>query len=170
MGLPSSEGTGHEEHIVSIDPLISHPSESTVRLQYGALPYRITSAGDFEFLMVTSRRTRRWIIPKGWPMKRTKPAVAAAREAYEEAGVLGTVSADSIGAFIYEKFLDEKRGSLTCAVRVFPLMVIKQLSTWPESHQRKIRWFTSEEFDHSQDNEGLRELVDLFATGRRHHS
>jgi ADP-ribose pyrophosphatase YjhB (NUDIX family) len=39
-------------------------------------------------LLVTSRETGRWIIPKGGPIKGFKPAKTAAREAYEDAGAL----------------------------------------------------------------------------------
>jgi hypothetical protein len=53
-----------------------------VRLQYGALPYRRTKTGTLEILLVTSRNTRRWIIPKGWPIKGMKPAKSAAREGW----------------------------------------------------------------------------------------
>ena len=55
-------------------------------MQYGALPYRYTKSGAPEILLVTTRQTKRWIIPKGWPIKGLKPAKSAAREAYEEAG------------------------------------------------------------------------------------
>ena len=138
-----------------------------LRLQYGALPYRVTSAGELEVLLITSRRTRRWIIPKGWPMKGMKPAKVAAREAYEEAGVRGTVSIKPIGTFVYEKFLDEQRDTVSCSVRVFPLLVRRQRKTWPESHQRESRWCASDEVGHLLDNEGLRKLIELFAVHRR---
>ena len=58
--------------------------------QYAALPYRETASG-LEFLLITTRRTRRWIVPKGWPMDGHAPHAAAAREALEEAGVSGDV-------------------------------------------------------------------------------
>jgi hypothetical protein len=57
-------------------------------IQYGALPYREIKSG-VQILLVTSRNTRRWIIPKGWPQSGTPPHRAAAREAFEEAGVVG---------------------------------------------------------------------------------
>jgi 8-oxo-dGTP pyrophosphatase MutT (NUDIX family) len=64
---------------------------STRPIQYGALPYRETKSG-VEILLVTSRGTRRWIIPKGWPQSGTPPHRAAAQEAFEEAGVVGKIS------------------------------------------------------------------------------
>ena len=74
-----------------------------IRVQYGVLPYTLTESGSLEILLVTTRQTRRWIIPKGWPIKGLKAPQSAAREAYEEAGVRGKVGAKSIGVFSYEK-------------------------------------------------------------------
>jgi ADP-ribose pyrophosphatase YjhB (NUDIX family) len=64
----------------------------TTRVQYAALPFRISARARTEFLLITSRETRRWIIPKGWPQKGRAPHRSAAREAFEEAGVLGSNS------------------------------------------------------------------------------
>ena len=77
-----------------------------VRAQYGALPYRFTVDAALEILLVTTRQTKRWIVPKGWPIKGLKPAKSAAREAFEEAGVRGRVGARAIGHFTYDKILD----------------------------------------------------------------
>src|ERR1051325_802066 len=94
--------------------------------QYAALPGRIGEGGMREVMLLTSRETRRWIIPKGWPMKGRKPAEVAAREAYEEAGLIGQiVGKRPIGAFHYEKQLT-KQGRL-CQVRVFSFRVERQL-------------------------------------------
>ena len=60
-------------------------------------------------MLVTSRGTGRWIIPKGWPMKRKAPHAAAAREALEEAGVVGEVQSSPLGSYSYEKRL--KKGA-----------------------------------------------------------
>ena len=65
--------------------------KQATRVQYGALPYRLKDDASVEVLLVTTRQTKRWIIPKGWPIKGLTPAEAAAREAYEEAGVQGFV-------------------------------------------------------------------------------
>jgi ADP-ribose pyrophosphatase YjhB (NUDIX family) len=61
-------------------------------VQYGALPYRFTADAAREIHLVTTRQTRRWIIPKGWPIKGLRPAKSAAREAFEEAGVRGKIA------------------------------------------------------------------------------
>ncbi len=115
-------------------------AKHAVRVQYGALPYRFTKSGAPEILLVTSRQTKRWIIPKGWPIKGLKSAKSAAREAYEEAGVRGSIKMKSIGIFSYEKRLDEDGITIPCDVRVFPLLVKRQSKTWPESEQRVAQW------------------------------
>ena len=109
-------------------------------MQYGALPYRFTPHAALEILLVTTRQTRRWIIPKGWPIKGLRPAKSAAREAFEEAGVRGKISAKSLGLFTYEKSLDEAGVQATCEVRVFPLLVKRQSEVWPEFEQRTVQW------------------------------
>jgi 8-oxo-dGTP pyrophosphatase MutT (NUDIX family) len=76
----------------------SNKTNRAIRLQYGVLPYRFTETNSLEVLLVTTRQTRRWIVPKGWPIKGLKPPRSAAREAYEEAGIRGTVGAKAIGS------------------------------------------------------------------------
>jgi 8-oxo-dGTP pyrophosphatase MutT (NUDIX family) len=111
-----------------------------VRVQYGALPYRFTLDAALEILLVTTRQTKRWIIPKGWPIKGLRPAKSAAREAFEEAGVRGKIGAKPLGLFTYEKSLDEAGVQATCEVRVFPLLVKRQSEAWPEFEQRTVKW------------------------------
>src|SRR5208337_2061075 len=113
---------------------------STVLIQYGALPYRFTPTGSLEILLITTKRSKRWIIPKGSPIKGLKPAKSAAREAYEEAGIRGTVEEKSIGSFRFQKTL-EGSPNVMCKVRVYPLNVKQQLKAWPEALQRTPRWF-----------------------------
>jgi 8-oxo-dGTP pyrophosphatase MutT (NUDIX family) len=111
-----------------------------VRIQYGALPYRFNDDAALEFLLVTTRQSKQWIIPKGWPIKGLRPAKSAAREAFEEAGVRGRVHVKSIGLFAYDKSLDGNGIRVTCEVRVFPLLVKRQSETWPEIEQRVVQW------------------------------
>jgi 8-oxo-dGTP pyrophosphatase MutT (NUDIX family) len=113
---------------------------AAIRVQYAALPYRFNQAATLEILLVTSRQSRRWIIPKGWPIKGLRPAKSAAREAFEEAGVRGKIAAKSIGAFNYHKMLDENGIQVPCEVKVFPLLVKRQSEAWPESEQRLVQW------------------------------
>jgi 8-oxo-dGTP pyrophosphatase MutT (NUDIX family) len=94
-----------------------------------------------EIMLVTSRRTKRWIIPKGWPMRRKAPYAAAAREALEEAGVIGRVGEKPIGSYSYEKHLKGGRIAL-CEVLVFPLEVERQQKSWPDKGKRQIRWLS----------------------------
>jgi 8-oxo-dGTP pyrophosphatase MutT (NUDIX family) len=112
------------------------------RVQYAALPYRLNGNSRPEVMLVTSRETRRWIIPKGWPHKGKTPHRSAAREAFEEAGVTGAVSTRSIGSFSYEKRL--KRGALVeCEVLVFALRVQGQNNKWPERKEREVKWLSA---------------------------
>ncbi len=81
----------------------SNKINRAIRLQYSVLPYRFTETNSLEVLLVTTRQTRRWIIPKGWPIKGLKPPKSAARVAYEEAGIRGTVAAKSVGGVLLRK-------------------------------------------------------------------
>jgi 8-oxo-dGTP pyrophosphatase MutT (NUDIX family) len=126
------------------------------------LPYRITKTGSLELLLVTTRQTKHWIIPKGWPVKGLKPAKSAAREAYEEAGIRGAISSKPIGAFSYEKRLEENQFRVQCEVRVFALSVRRQLKTWPEACERDSRWFEPVNALSALKDEGLRELIASF--------
>jgi len=100
------------------------------------LAYRIAETGSLELLLITTRQTKQWIIPKGWPVKGLKPAKSAAREAYEEAGIRGAISAKPIGAFSYDKRLEENGFTVPCEVRVFAMSVRRQLKSWPEAYER----------------------------------
>src|SRR5438132_4477486 len=112
------------------------------RVQYGALLYRLSASSRPQFMLVTSRETRRWIIPKGWPKKGKLPHHSAAREAFEEAGVVGAVAKRSIGSFSYEKRL-KNGGAVVCKVRVFPLQVRRQNKQWPEKQERVVKWLSA---------------------------
>jgi 8-oxo-dGTP pyrophosphatase MutT (NUDIX family) len=121
--------------------------------QVAAVPLRFGERGSPEVLLVTSRETQRWVIPKGWPMRGLTPQEAAAQEAFEEAGVTGKVGKKPIGS--YEYF---KRRAITfdlCRVEVFILAVEKQARTWPEQHQRRANWFELEEAATLVDEPGL---------------
>src|SRR5262249_48508559 len=111
------------------------------RIQYAALPYR-SNKSRTEVMLVTSRETRSWIIPKGWPHKGKSARQSAAREAFEEAGVVGAVARRPAGSFTYRKRL--KSGRLVpCEVQVFPLKVRRQKKLWPERQQRKVKWVSA---------------------------
>jgi 8-oxo-dGTP pyrophosphatase MutT (NUDIX family) len=139
-----------------------------IRVQYGALPYRLHDDASVEVLLVTSRETKRWIIPKGWPIKGLKPPKAAAREAYEEAGVRGHVAGRAIGRYIYEKRLEDGVITVPCEVDVFPLLVKRQSKDWPESKQRTTRWFPAAKAAALVKNDQLHDLI--LELGRRKSS
>ena len=106
-------------------------------MQFGALPWRIGEDGTRQIMLLTSRETPRWVIPKGWPMKGRKPAEVASREAYEEAGLVGQiVSKRPLGNFHYEKRLTKK--AILCEVWVFLFRVERQLDDWPEKGTRVL--------------------------------
>ena len=110
--------------------------------QVAALPFRLRN-GKLEVLLVTSRETKRWLIPKGWPIRGKKAHKAAAQEAMEEAGVKGDVMPKPIGHYDYWKRRAEHFD--LCRVQVFPLQVSKQLKKWPEKGQRDFHWFDLED-------------------------
>ena len=131
--------------------------------QYAALPYRWVD-GALEILLLTSRETHRWVIPKGWPMAGKKPHAAAAQEALEEAGVIGKIAKTPVGAYTYVKRLKNGAG-LVCKVDVFPLAVARQLKRWPEQAQRTAHWFTPHEAAEAVNEPELDDLIEAF--GRR---
>lgn len=127
------------------------------RVQYAALPWRVSN-GALQILLVTTRNTRRWIVPKGWPIPHRAPPECAAREAFEEAGVVGDVASEPLGAFTYEKQL--KSGEkVTCNVEVFPLAVARQSRAWPEKRARQTDWCSVEEALSRIAEPGLRRIV-----------
>jgi 8-oxo-dGTP pyrophosphatase MutT (NUDIX family) len=128
--------------------------------QYAALPYRTHE--DPEFLLITSRETGRWVLPKGWPMKGKKPHVCAAREALEEAGVKGKIGKSAIGCYRYVKQLPSD-ATVACSVDVYPLMVERQLKRWPEQGQRSFGWFDAARAASLVDESELARVIELFA-------
>ncbi len=135
--------------------------ESTGAVQVAALPWRRTADGELQILIVTSRGTGRWIIPKGWPHKGLSLAQSAAREALEEAGVKGAVEDRPIGNFLYDK-VRENGDSVPVRVAVFPLKVTKQSKSWREKGQRRLHWVTPAQAADLLDDAELKTLVRRF--------
>ena len=128
------------------------------RVQYAALPHRLSGKSRTEVMLVTSRETHRWIIPKGWPQKDKAPHDSAAREAFEEAGVVGAVGKRSVGSFPYQKRL--KNGVVTvCEVHVFPLRVRRQSKQWPEKEQREVKWLSAKDAAETVKEPMLSEII-----------
>ena len=91
-------------------------------------------------MLITSRDTGRWLIPKGWPKRGFGPAETAAREAREEGGLVGRIDDRAIGSYHYDKRLPD--GSAEhCVVKVYALEVERQMKSWPERHERCTGWF-----------------------------
>jgi 8-oxo-dGTP pyrophosphatase MutT (NUDIX family) len=130
-----------------------HPE---ARVQYAALPWRMRE--ELEILLVTSRDTRRWVIPKGWPMKGRKPSATAAMEALEEAGVVGKIEKKKLGSFHYRKRL-KNGAALLCCVDVFPLRVARQRKNWREKLQRVTHWRPYPEAAEQVAEKELREMI-----------
>ncbi|MET0599156.1 MAG: NUDIX hydrolase [Mesorhizobium sp.] len=131
------------------------------RLQVAALPWRHGATG-VEVLLITSRDTGRWVLPKGWPEGREQLADTALREAAEEAGLDGAIAASEIGSYFYGKMLPsglERR----CKVVVFPLEVDAMARRWPERKERKRRWFAADEAARLVREPDLGELITRFA-------
>src|ERR1700744_3039836 len=118
-------------------------SNRTTDIQYGALPYRVGKHG-VEVLLITSRETRRWVIPKGWPMLGKKPHRVAEIEAFQEAGVKGVIGKKPLGAYLYPKTMPDGAERL-CLVEVYPLRVTLEAVVWRESSERDRSWFRADE-------------------------
>ena len=131
--------------------------------QVAALCWRTSQkhGSAVEVLLITSLNSKRWILPKGWPEPELGPAENAAREAFEEAGVMGKIGAQPIGSYHY---LKEKKdgGGMPCSVEVFALEVTKQLDDWPEKNARKLAWLPLEQAAAKISEPGLRQLLKDF--------
>lgn len=141
-----------------------HPDGDAPRTQYGALCWRRVR-GRVDVLLVTSRETGRWVIPKGWPIPDLSPQASAAREAWEEAGVRGEVGSACLGVFSYDKVIDHTQPgppTLPCVVSVFPLRVTRQSRSFPEAEERRMKWFPQEKAARKVDEPELQALIAQF--------
>ncbi|QND62612.1 NUDIX hydrolase [Mesorhizobium loti] len=106
--------------------------------QVAAIPFRLNVRGDIEVMLVTSRTTRRFIVPKGWPMKGKSGRKAATIEAQEEAGVLGKTLKQPAGIYSYWKRLANR--FIRVDVIVYLLEVSEELADWQEAKRRQRAW------------------------------
>ncbi|MBV9570712.1 MAG: NUDIX hydrolase [Alphaproteobacteria bacterium] len=138
--------------------VVGGPADDAV--QYAALPWR-KRLGKLEILLITTRTTKRWIVPKGWPIPGLSSSDCAAHEAAEEAGVMGHVASSSLGSFRYEK---QRRsgGNITCRVEVFAMEVARQRRSWPEKAERETRWCSVDEALGRVSEPGLRRVIAKF--------
>lgn len=142
-------------------PYVKGIPRNAPRLQFGALPWRVSEDGHVEILLATSRDTKRWVIPKGWPMEGRKPHIVAAIEAQEEAGLHGKVDKARIGEFEYEKRM-KGGGAVDCIVEVYSLRVERQRRKWPERGQRVTFWFPYTVAAQQVDEPGLKAIILAF--------
>ena len=126
--------------------------------QYAALPYRVAGQGSLEILLITSRDTRRWVIPKGNPIPSMAHYETAAREAFEEAGIEGGIATESIGSFRYMK-RRRSGAEVPALVTVYPMLVSRQARDWPERRERERRWFPAGAAAAAVAEPELRELI-----------
>jgi len=119
-----------------------------------------------EIMLVTSRQTRRWIIPKGNVDYGMAPHAAAAQEAEEEAGVRGDISHEPLGSFTYEKQVVSGL-CVTAKVIVFPLAVREVMDEWKESNWRRRKWFTLDKAAEAIQEPGLREIINSIGAEMR---
>lgn len=115
-------------------------AKNDVRSQFAALCYRVR-ADRTEVLLITSRRTGRWIIPKGWPEDGMTPAECALKEAWEEAGVIGKSHNRCLGLYSYAKVI-APGVSYPCVAMAYPVRVKSLAKDFPERGQRKRRWLS----------------------------
>ncbi len=135
-------------------------SKRDVRTQFGALCWRVRD-GKVQILLITSRGTGRWIIPKGWPMDGATPSAAAATEAFEEAGVEGRISDVVLGVFSYQKNMPDEE-NMPCIAAVFPLEVKKTHEKWPEAKERRRKWFSQKKAAEMVSEPELAQLIRSF--------
>jgi 8-oxo-dGTP pyrophosphatase MutT (NUDIX family) len=112
-----------------------------INVQSAAIPYRNSDRNGVEVLLVTSRKRSKWVLPKGRNKPGQLPHRSAAREAFEEGGVLGTISAIPIG--IYRQMKTSSAGDAKLiSVHAFPMLVSQENLSWPEMQHRQRRWMT----------------------------
>lgn len=125
--------------------------------QVAAIPFRLNARGDVEVMLVTSRTTRRFIVPKGWPMKGKSGRKAATIEAREEAGVLGKTLKEPAGSYSYWKRLANR--FVRVDVIVYLLEVTEELADWQEAKRRQRAWLPAADAATLIDEPDLSSLV-----------
>lgn len=132
--------------------------------QYAALPFRSRSDSGLEVLLITTRKKRRWSVPKGWRIGGETPHGSAAIEAFEEAGLSGRIDAKDVGRFKHRRM--KKHLPVRCDVRVFPFRVDGQSDDWPEKGQRQLAWVSAARAAQLVHKTGLKKAIRSFE--RRH--
>lgn len=129
--------------------------------QFAAVPL-IRQGDEVRVLLLTSRGTGRWVLPKGWAERGLTGREVAAKEAFEEAGLVGEVGPEALGSYSYLKEM-VKAPAVPCRVEVFALWVDQQLVDWPEREQRVRQWFSLPEAARKVHEDELRLLLERLA-------
>lgn len=138
-----------------VQPILRRPPE----LQVAALCYREIASGEKQVLLVTSRGTGRWIVPKGWPMDGKKAAEAALQEAWEEAGVAECAAIEGhVGSYAYDKHLDDGYDA-PVEVEVFKVRVKQLADIYPEHDERTRRWVSPADAAEMVQEPGLKSIL-----------
>ncbi|MGE0284460.1 MAG: NUDIX hydrolase [Rhizobiaceae bacterium] len=128
--------------------------------QIAALVHRRTAEGSLQILLVSSRQTKRIVIPRGWPMRKVEDWRAAEIEAREEAGVIGQAEHQPIGSYRYWKRM--RTAFVPIVVHVFPLTVSAELPRWKEDDERQRAWLDWRDARALIDESELVTLIDSF--------
>ena len=144
-------------------PDTTAPSPIAPLHQVAALPWRRGIDGRLEVCLITTRETKRWTVPKGWPMKGLEDRHAARIEAEQEAGISGKAGKAPVGSFTYWKRRAERFDLVR--VEVYALRVTKVLPDWPERGERDVRWMHPADAARLVDEPGLTLLLEGFDPG-----
>ncbi|KIN73358.1 NUDIX hydrolase [Sulfitobacter guttiformis] len=143
-------------------PISLHGGEKgSARTQFAALCWRVRR-GKVQILLITSRRRKRWIVPKGWPMDGKTPADCALTESWEEAGVVGTASDDCIGVYSYAR-MREGEEDVPCLAMLYPVKVKTLKTKFPERKYRRRKWVSRKKAAKLVNERELSKLINSFS-------
>lgn len=132
--------------------------------QFAALPFMLNNS-ELRVMLITTRRKRRWSVPKGSPMRKTEPHRTAALEAYEEAGLVGVTAKRALGSFKHRKRKGDRKRTMNVAV--FPMRVHGQERWWPEKGEREAIWVSPKTAGRLVHKAQLRRLIPASRRRRR---
>ncbi len=144
---------------IATDKRIETPCGRVV--QVAALVFRNGSSG-VQVLLITSRGTGRWVLPKGWPQVGKTLSQSALAEAYEEAGVRGRVQPDVLGSYTYQKTDADQGEDDDFRVNVYAVEFTRSAKKWPERGERRLEWVSPEEAARRVDEPELRIILRTF--------
>ena len=148
----------------SLQPPLRPPraGKAAPRRQIAVLPWR-KRKGEVEICVVTSRGTRRWILPKGWPIPGRSAAAAAKVEAWEEAGLRGSVAPMPLGHYRYIK--QTETADIPVVATLYGMRVTGMARNYPERGQRKRKWLSPKKAAARLTEPDLAQIVRSFDPG-----